>query len=140
MAVRAPKKLDSFPSNFNCIDLCSKEIKILPIKKEWQEACLTYGSTSHWFDNHTLVIISGCRPRLGHGFRSIYCYSKYSNREMLCDSATCMINQTTGNVAWVMCSICSRWIHNFCDPLTRNRTTVLKTSEIYHCQQCREHV
>ena len=168
-------------------------MKIISIKEELQVVCETFGGSSHWFQGHTLVIISGCRPKLGYGFRAIFCYSKHSNREMTCDSLVCIIEQTTGNVAWVQCYNCSGnkicsflnlvlrgggdyyyewsrvvwgagsvvfglgqllvaanknrvyifsfylgWFHNFCDPLIRKRSTVLRASEVYKCQNCRQ--
>ena len=125
---------------FYCIDLRTKKMTCLNIPNESSECCKIYGSSSHWFDGHTLVIVSGTRPDLGYGFRSIFCYSKYENREMECDSDTCIIQNRTGNIPWVMCDNCSKWIHNFCDPLIRNRTGPLKGREIYHCQNCREKV
>ena len=30
------------------------------------------------------------------------------------------------------------WFHNFCDPLIRKRSTVLRASEVYKCQNCRQ--
>ena len=122
---------------FYCINLTTKKMESLPVPVELTEKCKVYGSSSFWFHEHTLVLISGTRPGLGHGFRSIFSYSKHDNREMKCDSSSCLIENATGNIAWVMCDLCSDWVHNFCDPLLRKRVTPLKKSEKYVCQKCR---
>jgi hypothetical protein len=120
-----------------CINLSNKKLECLSVPVELREKCKVYGSSSVWFKEHTLVIISGTRPALGHGFRSIFSYSKHDNREMRCDSSCCIIENVTGNIAWVMCDICNDWVHNFCDPMIRKRLTPLKKSEKYICQNCR---
>lgn len=122
---------------FYRIDLPNKKIDNIPLPLELQENCKVYGSSSVWFQNHTLVIISGTRPALGHGFRSIFSYSCFDNREMKCDCNCCLIENATGNIIWVMCDQCSSWIHNFCDPLIRKRSKPLTKTEKYVCERCR---
>ena len=125
-------------AHFYCIDVQTKKMVCLQLPEDTMECRKVYGSTSKWFDDHTLVINSGTRPALGVGFRSIFCYSKFENREMVCESDTCIIQNKCGNIPWVQCDLCSKWIHNFCDPKIRKRETTLKRSERYHCQKCRE--
>ena len=57
---------------FYCINLTRKKMESLSVPFELNENCKVYGSSSFWFQDHTLVIISGTRPALGHGFRSIF--------------------------------------------------------------------
>ena len=122
---------------FYCIDLQQKKIESITVPLQLQENCKVYGSSSVWFENHTLVIISGTRPGLGHGFRSIFSYSCFDNREMKCQCNCCLIENATGNIIWVQCDHCDSWIHNFCDPIIRSRRNSLKRTEKYICERCR---
>lgn len=123
---------------FYTMNLEHKAMTVEIVQEEAQDMIKVYGSSSVWFGNHTLIIISGSRPPLGSGFRSILCYTKLENREMMCEAATCLILEKTGNVPWIQCDKCDNWIHYFCDEKIRNRKTEFKKSENYFCEKCRQ--
>ena len=122
------------------INIEQREMTLKIVQEEVEDKIKVYGSSSIWFGDHTLILISGTRPPLGTGFRSILCYTKLENREMLCEAATCLIFEKTGNVPWVQCDKCDKWLHHFCDEKLRNRKTELKKNEQYFCEICRQSV
>ena len=109
--------------NFYVIDIEEKQMSKKTVGEEMKDLLKVYGSSSFWFGQHSMIVVSGTRPELGKGFRNMLCYTQLENREMLCDAATCLIFQKTGRVPWIQCDKCNKWVHDFCDEKVRNRKT-----------------
>ena len=110
--------IDRFVKNCNLIiiDPDKRQSWEKEPSKDIKGQMMTSGSSSHWFDPNTLVLIGGADPPLGNRGRSIIAYSSYQIDCINCNLANCIFEPGSNCDGKMFgCDNCDKWVHKVCD-------------------------
>ena len=133
--------IDRYKKNgeFIVFDLLSNRRHNIEVPNILQEKLKISGSTSHWIESETLIMLGGSEPVFGNRGRSILLYTSSKADSPYCHlhlSNRCLWKERMDGMM-IYCEACNFWFHRCCDKTTSKK----KEKELpdkYYCVDCRK--